>query len=568
MLQLGMTGHGQRGSNAVPIRDRVQLVIVAAILLCFALQAWLALVMEINWDEFFYLSNLYSYERGELTKPLQSFQVHLLAWLTHLPGDEIDQVIAGRLFMLMCEAGSSLMIFRLARAFVDRKAAMFAVLAYVSAGFTIVHGGSFRADPVATVLGMAALAALARGRTSAVGALAVALPLAVGLLITIKLVLYAPAFAGIAAWRITEAQSRRPTIPWIAATAALTVALTLLFYGMHLLAIPQASLSGSHEILESAGRATLLDSGLFPRAAEIGRAALLSPLQSILLAAGCVGGAAQFLRRANPDRLAAAAVLACAAPLLALAFYRNAFPYFFAFILPPAMPLLAWQATRMGLLDRLGFLSAALLIVPAALVAVEWSNHDQHAQRQLVTQVHRIAPTPVPYIDRNGMIASYPKRGFFMSTWGMQSYRRAGRPMFGELLARGTIPLLIVNGPALQNAMGEFDALPRELSLLAGDKAVLRANYVHHWGPLWVAGKTFAGRPEGTPFEIAIPGTYTVEGADISVDRRFVKAGEVVGLSRGPHVVLAPAGTLVTLRWGDHLRRPAQSFAGPVYRGL
>jgi hypothetical protein len=80
--------------------------LVAAIALCVALQAWLAVVMEINWDEFFYLSHIYAYQRGEFGGALQRFHVHLLGWLTSIPGNEIDQIVVGRFVMLLCEAGT------------------------------------------------------------------------------------------------------------------------------------------------------------------------------------------------------------------------------------------------------------------------------------------------------------------------------------------------------------------------------------------------------------------------------------------------------------------------------
>jgi len=160
--------------------------LIAAIGLCLALQASLALVMEINWDEFFYLSNLYSYQHGELAKPLQSFHIHLLGWLTSLPGNEIDQIVAGRFVMLLCEAGTCALIYLLARRFASRTAALAAALAFVSASFTIIHGASFRADlgraaPVVTVVLALAVAVVTMGGRgvvalllAAVGALAFA----------------------------------------------------------------------------------------------------------------------------------------------------------------------------------------------------------------------------------------------------------------------------------------------------------------------------------------------------------------------------------------------------------
>ena len=43
----------------------------------------------------------------------------------------------------------------------------------------------------------------------------------------------------------------------------------------------------------------------------------------------------------------------------------------------------------------------------------------QFDQRAVVAAVHRIFPEPVPYLDHGGVMASFPKVNFFMSSWGV-----------------------------------------------------------------------------------------------------------------------------------------------------
>ena len=293
---------------------------------------------------------------------------------------------------------------------------------------------------------------------------------------------------------------------------------------------------------------------------------LLSPVQTILLLTGFGATAAQLARRER--RAEALAVLGCGATLLCLLFYRNAFPYFFPFVLAPAAILAARAAEDVPALKKHAVLLAVALVAPAAVIANIWRTHDQQGQQQIATAVRTIFPRPVHYIDRNSMIAGYPKRGFFMTTWGMQNYRRAGVPVFGQVLALDTVPLVIANGPALQNAFGELPELPADYSLLDEDKAVLRGNYIRHWGPLWVAGKTLRSTPRGVRFQITVPGTYTLEGADATIDDRAMRAGQALALSRGAHVIQSAEDSFVTLRWGDRLPRPTQPFIGPIYRGF
>lgn len=543
----------------------MQGTLLVGVALCLALQAWLALVMEINWDEFFYLSHIYDYQRGEFTKTLQAIHVHLFAWITSLPGDEIAKIEVGRLVMLGCFGGTCTLVYALSRGFVSRTAALVSVLSFASVGFSIIHGASFRADPIAAMFAMGSLVVVARAQAGWVSAIAAGALAAVAAMITIKVTLYAPAFLGIGAWRLLTTGNRRATFLWLGGASVSAAAAFAFLYLVQLGLVPKGAGAASSAGLANAAE-TQMGAGLLPRLQEIVQFVLLSPAQTILLLTG-LGGAGAMLHDRD-QRPEAIALVGCGASLLCLLYYRNAFPYFFPFILAPAAILAAWAVEQVPALMKHVALIAIALTTPAVAVAVSWSKRDQNAQQQVVSIVHDLFPQAVHYIDRNGMIASYPKRGFFMSTWGMQNYRRAGVPVFDQVLARDTVPLVIVNGPALQDAFGERERLPAEYSLLDGDKATLRRNYVHHWGPLWVAGMVLEGAPEGTRFDVLVPGMYTVEGADVSIDGRALRASGLVALSRGGHVLRAPAGKLVTLKWGDRLARPTQTLTGPIYWGF
>ena len=179
--------------------------------------------MEINWDEFFYLSHIYDFQRGEITSALQSLHVQLLGWITSLPGNEIDQIIAGRFVMLAFLSGTCVLIYQLARQFFSPAASMVAVLAFAAPGPTIIHGASFRADPISAFFIMLSLVTLAKGRMSPGPMLLAGTSAAIAAMITIKVGLYAPAFLGIAVWRLREKGQRNQVLQWLAG-AALTAA--------------------------------------------------------------------------------------------------------------------------------------------------------------------------------------------------------------------------------------------------------------------------------------------------------------------------------------------------------
>lgn len=88
-----------------------------------------------------------------------------------------------------------------------------------------------------------------------------------------------------------------------------------------------------------------------------------------------------------------------------------------------------------------------------------------------------------------------------------------------------------------------------------------------HWGPIWVAGRTFSAGSGAQTFRIRAPGTYTLEGAPARINGRPIRPGETIRLDRGEHR-FEPAGSgQARLRWGDNLHRPAYVFAGePMFK--
>jgi hypothetical protein len=339
-----------------------------------------------------------------------------------------------------------------------------------------------------------------------------------------------------------------------------------LIYWLHQHSLAHATTGGSGAMLHGAASTTIVHAGPLPRSETIVRAVLLSPVQTLLLLAALVLLIIAVIRLPS-ERFRLVVLAGCAAPLLSLLVYRNAFPYFFPFILPSAMVLVAWMVTARRWPAPVLMFLALSMTVWAALVAHLWSERGQTAQRQLVSAVHRMFPRPVMYIDRNSIIPSFPKRGFFMSTWGMLGYR-AGPPLFAGVLSRDTVPLVIVDGPALEDAFGGLTGLPNQYALLDEDKRTLRDNYIHHWGPVWVAGKTLQATRAPADFAIAVPGIYTLKGGAVSIDGKTIPAGGKIDLARGVHRVTTAQPAAVTLTWGNHLWRPTNAFEGPIYRGF
>lgn len=121
--------------------------------------------------------------------------------MASIPLSEADQIVAGRLFMAFCEIVSVACVYRIAREFTGSREAALASFAYLASGYVLAHGISFRADPLAGTLMMAALAVLISGPPRRWASVLSGILVALGLLVTIKSVFLFPAFAGALFWR-------------------------------------------------------------------------------------------------------------------------------------------------------------------------------------------------------------------------------------------------------------------------------------------------------------------------------------------------------------------------------
>src|SRR5690606_28601191 len=66
------------------------------------LRARLLTTLNINWDEFYFLSRVHAYLHGALSDRLLTFHVHLFRWVPSTSSSEIQQIFAMRAVMLGC----------------------------------------------------------------------------------------------------------------------------------------------------------------------------------------------------------------------------------------------------------------------------------------------------------------------------------------------------------------------------------------------------------------------------------------------------------------------------------
>lgn len=507
--------------------NAVRIAIAAA----FVSLVLLSYTKAVHWDEFYFLSHVYAFVDGRLDRPLQTFFVHGFTWLTTLPGDEIEQVFVARLLMVGFVSLTAVSLHRIAAQFTDTASANIAVLAFLTSGFVLPHGASFRADPMSAALLTASVALILTTRMKLLHILAAAVLSALALLISIKAALYAPAYLAALVWRWRD----KGVVVRILVSGALAVCLFAVLYTWHANGIATAPGKDTATTTRSAATTVLLEAGWFPRARYIAAWAILSaaPLALMLIGLG-----------ARKNVKTAALLVLLASPLLSVVIYRNAFPYFFPFAVPLMMVAVAFGAQAMRH-SRWMPAFVAVMVVTGAFQAALSLREGAATQRATLAEVHRLFPAPVPYIDANKMVASFPSFGPFMSGWGLKNYHARGVPVFVSLIATHQPPLLIANkGPLITTMAREGSG-----RLLPEDDAALHETYVQYNGAIWLAGRKITLTQTDQPLTVPFAGQYRVQtSAPVQINGQRVSDADTVTLEqRG--TITGAAGTQVKLIW-------------------
>lgn len=492
----------------------------AIILGMLAFKAWSIPRLSFHWDEFWFLSKVHAGMRGELASGFQAFHVPVMSWLVGL-GDEIVQLQAARWVMWGLLCVSCGLMYALARRWSRPAGALMAVAAFVSLWPVVAHGGSFRADSFLLPLTLATLWLLSHprqgpGRLVGAGGL-----WGLAAAFSIKAVLLAPACLAMMlspGWPGWRELSRRVALVGAGALAAMGAAIGLESVALDFAA--PAVEAATHQA--SGAAAKVFFSKWFFQPEGLFLVAQRNPVVVALAAIGAILAVA--------ERRAAVAGLCLA--LAPIAFYRNTFLYYYVLMMAPACVLVSLPIDRLvGLVDRrqgrarmgaLAGLAVAVLGVGLGAASnaerLTWTLH-QADQARVVAAVHRLFPTPVPYLDPSGIIASFPKANGFLSTWGVENYHEAGQAFMPGMLSSIRPPLLIAGRSVLIPKAGLEDRL------LPDDRRLITASYQHYWGPIWLAGVAIA--PGQDRIHPPFPGRYRVESTGpVILDGRLLQEGE------------------------------------------
>lgn len=531
--------------------DAMRLFLCWCVALVAVARLYIVTSMELNWDEFLNLSMVYSYARGDLFEILQTAFVHLFAWLPLVSANEADQLIAARLVSLACVFATSGAIYGTARRYMDVNASLVSVLAFNCFSYALLYATDFRTDTLATAAMMGAIWLASDPRPSKASAACMGVLVGIGAAMTIKAIFFVPT---IAALLLLKAWKSGDYMKW-----TVTIAI------------------GALAALASLGAILLLHSASFPAHASmatfLGRttgATLLTGDYSIVIDTivssfgrnlgfwlGAGLGLIAAVQVARKDRAQGLEIACFALPLATLCVYRDVYPYCLPLLLAPVAVVVGFGFASQELRSRIVLL--LLFAVSAILAFASIRDRPIEPQRQTLAVIHRLFPQPVNYIDHASMVSSFPKKGFFMSTWGVGDYRKAGVPVMAGVIEHDQPKFLLETRSLLAvDRIDPKDSEARSYGLLAADVRSLRNNYQRYWGPLFLPGKLLSGSGE---IDIAIAGRYRLKAsAPIRFAGKEVLPGTALDLAAG-HYSYASAGE-ASLLWDA----PAAPSASPPER--
>lgn len=549
----------ETGTLEEPQRDHSALALFALVVIALV-QASFAFTRSINWDEFYFYGQIVDFTQGEAIRPLQTLHVQLFQWLPGSFETGVDAILAGRFVLWVCAVATAGCIAAIAGKFVRRDYALTAALVWLTAGFTMQHGWSFRTDPIAALLVTASLAVLARARLRPIWIALCGVLVGAAGMVTLKSILFLPAFAGLAWLRWSQARFAIPAALRIGAIPMVAAAAFAAIYLWH-----EAALSGAATTTASAYVGGVSKSMLFAGWPIYFNFALKAAFLSIIAVAAIGVTIAVIAKRPRHEAIAIAGLLA---PLAAILIYRNTLPYFYPMLLAPVVAGSAIGIVAIADRYGLGKVIGVAAISGLAIWAIDGPSHLDK-QRELQIAADEIFEEPVGYFDFPDMLPGHRKANGFLTRWGIESAYASGPGYFRERLENETVPLLLTAEPE-QNPtlLAVMRRLPQEVRFHEEERAVLRATYREFWGPFWLAG-TEISAGTSTRYEVLVPGPYTITGGELTVGGTVYPLGAVITLERG-FVELANGGANdAGIIWGNQLEAPQRlAIERPYWRGF
>jgi len=538
--------------------DRTRYILAAIILLVIC-QSWLIFEKAINWDEFLHFGFTYELAEGRLRGGIQTFYTRLFGWATSIPQNVIGQIQSIRFVMLACAIITTGAVTILARRLVSLEIALLCGFIYLSAGFVFTNAFTYRTDPVAAAALMSALCVLAFGKISWMRMGLAGMLVGFAGAMTIKSIFYLPCFAAFAWLRWNGPDGRKfRTVLMLSSVVAVSLVTYLLLIALHRAGLPPSEAPASG-LTRSLGN--FLNFFQFEQVRYVFLEAMFAPVVSIGLVM------LPFASKGLSNQTKILLIGLCA-PLLCILFYRNTYPYFFTFLLPPICVAIAPALSK--LVDRYRVIPLIIfaLIGPAFLIAHEpyGTLERQHA---VIDEVERLFPEPAAYVSFSSYVPHYPRLGpSLMSGPGLKNYWELSSGQIAKDIDSGRIAFVIVTDDAL-NAVFKSNGPAASAFLPKRDVTALRANFLEHSDTIFILGHEICPDAKEQAIQIVRSGPYSLDGGDLVINGRDVSDATSVHLKAGMLKVHHQQGACVKL-WGlDHVPVLPEHFpSGPIGGGF
>ncbi len=530
---------------------------LGVLILVIASQFWLIFAKEINWDEFLHFGQIYELANGQLGRSLQTLHTRLFGWTALISRDIIIQVQVARIAMLVCALLTTACVVILARRLADVQTAFFCGLAYLTAGYVFTNAFTYRPDPVAAAALMGALYVFTFGRPSWQRAVLAGILIGLAGALTIKSIFYLPSFAAVA-WLHWSRQGNHKSKDFLlfCLMGGLAFASFALLVGLHGAGLPA---SGNQAGNLGKSMNSFVQFAVFEKVHHVFRQIIVSPLVVLGLAI------LPFVARKLPKESKYLLIGLCG-PLLCLLFYRNTFPYFFVFLLPPVCvaiaPVLAKLIKRFGQIPIfvLALFGPVLLLMQEPFGTLE-------RQRATLDEIERLYPDPTPYLSYSSYVPHYPRQfPSLLSGVALQRYWDERKGQITRDIEAGRIAFVVAAGPALDavfRSMGPASLLPE------GDVEALRSNFLQHSDTIFIAGREICPKRDEQPVRIVRDGPHSLEGGNLTINGRSLADGQSITLRPGNYKVLHEQGPCLKLWALDHVPELPEDFPpGSIFGGF
>lgn len=511
--------------------------IFATIILLIACQSWLIFEKAINWDEFLHFGLIYDLADGRLRGGMQTLDTRLFGWATSISHDVIAQIQAIRFVMLACTMVTAVAVTAMARRLVSFEIALLCGLIYLSAGFVFTNAFTYRNDPVAAAALMSALCVLALGKLAWMRVAFVGMLVGFAGALTIKSIFYLPCFAAVAWLHWSGPDGRKfQMVARLGGVVVVSLLFFTLLIGLHRAGLP-ASEAPTSGLARSLGN--FLNFFQFEQIRYVLLEAVLAPVVTVGLM--MLPFAIKGLSKETKIFL-----IGLCAPLLCILFYRNTYPYFFTFLLPPVCVAIAPALSKLVARYHVIPVAIVALIGPLFLLAHE-PYGTLERQSAVIKEVERLFPEPTAYLSFSSYVPHYPRLGpSLLSGPGLQNYREQRSGQIANDIEAGRIAFVIVTDDTL-NAVFKGDRsaafLPKR------DVAALRANFLEHSDKIYILGHEICPGANEQAIQIVRSGPYSLDGGDLVINGRNVSDGTSMHLKAGLLKVHHRQGSCVKL-WG------------------